>query len=97
MIAHRDEGAVHDRRSDAELSAVLAGLRGRARYDPGAVLVDLAVVIADGAKAISDIAVLADQPALFGPAVSLIGRHVTRYGATSWEPPVDRPRPTPRR
>jgi len=30
------------------------------------VVVDLAVAIADGAEAISDIAVLADQPALCG-------------------------------
>jgi hypothetical protein len=34
------------------------------------VLVDLAVAIADGAEAICDIAVLADQPALFGPVAS---------------------------
>jgi hypothetical protein len=33
-------------------------------------LVDLAVAIADGAEAISDIAILADQPALFGPVAS---------------------------
>ena len=33
-------------------------------------LADLAVAIADGAEAISDIAVLADQEALFGPVAS---------------------------
>ena len=33
-------------------------------------LIDLAVAIADGAEAISDIAVLADQPALFGSVAS---------------------------
>jgi hypothetical protein len=54
-----------------ELSAVLDGVRGRwPRHDPGRVLVDLAVAIADGAETISDIAVLADQPALFGPVAS---------------------------
>jgi hypothetical protein len=54
-----------------ELSAVLEGARGeRPRHDPGRVLVDLAVAIADGAEAISDIAVLADQSALFGPVAS---------------------------
>ena len=54
-----------------ELSASLNGVRGsRPRHDPGWVLVDLAVAIADGAEAISDIAVLADQPALFGPVAS---------------------------
>jgi hypothetical protein len=55
----------------AELSDVLDGARGpRPRHDPGRVLVDLAVAIADGAESISDIAVLADQPALFGPVAS---------------------------
>ena len=55
----------------AELSAALDGVRGpRPRHDPGRMLVDLAVAIADGAEAISDIAVLADQPALFGSVAS---------------------------
>jgi Transposase DDE domain group 1 len=55
----------------AELSAALDGVRGpRPRHDPGRVLVDLAVAIAGGAEAISDIAVLADQPALFGSVAS---------------------------
>jgi hypothetical protein len=55
----------------AELSAALDGVRGpRPRHDPGRVLVDPAVAIADGAEAISDIAVLADQPALFGSGAS---------------------------
>ena len=54
-----------------ELSEALAGVRGpRPRHDPGRVLVDLAVAIADGAEAICDIAVLADQSALFGPVAS---------------------------
>jgi hypothetical protein len=34
------------------------------------VLADLAVAIADGAECSSDIAVLAEQPALFGPVAS---------------------------
>jgi Transposase DDE domain group 1 len=55
----------------AELSEALDGVRGpRPRHDPGRVLVDLAVAIGDGAAAISDIAVLADQSALFGPVAS---------------------------
>src|SRR3954463_9558487 len=50
---------------------MLAGRAGpRPRHDPGRVLVDLAVAIADGAEAITDIAVLADQPDLFGPVAS---------------------------
>ena len=55
----------------AKLSEVLAGLRKpRARHDPGRVLVDMAVAVADGATTISDVAVLADQAALFGPVAS---------------------------
>jgi hypothetical protein len=54
-----------------QLAEALAGLRKpRARHDPGRVLVDMAVAVADGARAISDIAVLADQAALFGPVAS---------------------------
>jgi Transposase DDE domain group 1 len=44
--------------------------RPRAVHDPGRVLVDLAVAVADGAECISDIAVLADQPGLFGAVAS---------------------------
>jgi len=39
-------------------------------HDPGRVLVDLAVMIADGGEAISDIATLGHQPGLFGPVAS---------------------------
>ena len=39
-------------------------------HDPGRVLVDLAVMLADGGEAISDIATLADQAAVFGPVAS---------------------------
>jgi Transposase DDE domain group 1 len=54
-----------------QVSAALAALsRPRAVHEPGRVLVDLAVAVADGAECISDIAVLADQPALFGAVAS---------------------------
>jgi Transposase DDE domain group 1 len=54
-----------------QLAEELAGLRRpRVRHDPGRVLVDMAVAVADGATAISDVAVLADQAALFGPVAS---------------------------
>jgi hypothetical protein len=54
-----------------ELSDGLSGLRRpRTRHDPGRVLVDLAIAVADGAQTISDIAVLVDQPELFGPVAS---------------------------
>ncbi len=50
---------------------VLAGLRQRrALHDPGQVLVDLAVMFADGGTTISDLAVLTHQPDLFGPVAS---------------------------
>ena len=55
----------------AQLSEALGGLRKpRARHDPGRVLVDMAVAVADGATTISDVAVLADQAALFGAVAS---------------------------
>jgi len=55
----------------ARLSQALVGLaRPRARHDPGRVLADLAVAVADGAQCISDIAVLGDQSALFGAVAS---------------------------
>ncbi|SFO50864.1 Transposase DDE domain group 1 [Pseudonocardia ammonioxydans] len=55
----------------AELAQVLSGLRRpRTRHDPGRVLVDMAVAVADGASTISDVAVLADQPAVFGAVAS---------------------------
>ena len=55
----------------AAFSDGLAGLRERrSRHDPGRVLVDVAVMLADGGEAISDLAVLRDQPDLFGPVAS---------------------------
>jgi len=54
-----------------QLDEALVGLRKpRARHDPGRVLVDMAVAVADGATTISDVAVLADQAELFGPVAS---------------------------
>ncbi len=54
------------------LSEAMAPTKKRRRgHDRGQVLVDLAVAIADGATAISDLRVLADQPALFGEVASV--------------------------
>src|SRR5258705_9486697 len=39
-------------------------------HDPGRVALDLAVMIADGGKAITDLGVLRTQPDLFGPVAS---------------------------
>lgn len=53
------------------LSAAMAPTKRRRRgHDRGGVLVDLAVAIADGAETISDLAVLRDQPELFGRVAS---------------------------
>jgi hypothetical protein len=49
-----------------------AGVRRRRRsvHAPGQVLCDLAVLLADGGETITDLAVLRDQPGLFGPVAS---------------------------
>jgi hypothetical protein len=52
-------------------SQALAGLRQRqGGHDPGRIAVDLAVMLADGGEAIADLAVLRNQPALFGTVAS---------------------------
>jgi hypothetical protein len=43
---------------------------GRRRHPDAAVLRDLAVMLADGGDCLSDLAVLRDQPELFGPVAS---------------------------
>jgi len=54
------------------LSGALAGTRQRrSAHDPGQVLCDLAVMAADGGRCVSDLAVLAGQPALFGNVASV--------------------------
>jgi hypothetical protein len=55
----------------AQLSAVFVSRTvPQTAHDPGRVLSDLAVMIADGGQCISDIATLADQPGVFGPVGS---------------------------
>jgi len=55
----------------AAFSEATDGLRRRrSGHDPGRVLVDVAVAIADGAETISDVQALADQPDLRGPVAS---------------------------
>ena len=55
----------------AGLSAAMAPTKQRRRgHDRGRVLADLAVMIADGGTAIADLAVLRDQPTLFGEVAS---------------------------
>jgi hypothetical protein len=50
--------------------AMAPTVKRRRRHDPGQVLVDLAVTIADGGDCLSDLAVLRNQPALFGAVAS---------------------------
>ena len=50
--------------------ALLGTYKGVPFHQPGQVLADLAVAIADGATAISHLAALRDQPSLFGPVAS---------------------------
>jgi hypothetical protein len=53
------------------LSAAMAPTRQRrSAHDPGRVLVDVAVTVADGGTSLSDLKVLRDQPELFGPVAS---------------------------
>ena len=55
----------------AGLSAAMLPTKQRRRgHDRGRVLADLAVMIADGGTAIADLAVLRDQPTLFGEVAS---------------------------
>ena len=54
-----------------DLSVALAPIvKGRRRHAPGQVLVDLAVMLADGNESVSDLRALRDQPGLFGDVAS---------------------------
>lgn len=53
------------------LSDALGDVRGRpGRHDPGGVVCDLAVMLADGGDCLSDLGVLRDQQVLFGVVAS---------------------------
>ena len=45
-------------------------VRRARRHDPGRVLLDLALTLADGGDCLSDLSVLRDQPGLFGSVAS---------------------------
>jgi hypothetical protein len=54
-----------------ELSVRLAGLKQReSGHDPGRVVRDLAVMLADGGDCLADLEAVRDQDALFGPVAS---------------------------
>jgi Transposase DDE domain group 1 len=56
----------------AGLCDALAGTRDRrGGHEPGRVFCDLAVMLADGGRCVSDLAALAGQPALFGDVASV--------------------------
>ena len=57
--------------ADGVSRALLDTYRGFPLHMPGQVFADLAVVIADGADAVSGIGVLRDREALFGPVASM--------------------------
>jgi Transposase DDE domain group 1 len=60
----------------ADRSGLTAGLcqamaeMPRRRHDPGVTLAQMIVALADGAECVSDLAMLRDQPALFGAGAS---------------------------
>ena len=56
--------------TEALLAAMAPTKQRRRGHDRGGVLVDLAVMVADGGEAISDLAVLRNQPELFGEVAS---------------------------
>ena len=75
MVGHAGVRLLADlaERSGVEgaLSTALRSMRQRRRrHEPGSVLVDLAVTLADGGDCLSDLQVLRNQPGLFGEVAS---------------------------
>lgn len=75
-MSHAGLGMLREMAEDTGLvkalnSALLDTYRGVPFHGPGRVLADLAVAVADGADAISGIAVLGDRQDVFGPVASM--------------------------
>ena len=75
MVAHAGTRLLADLADKTGLSsgfiqALGLGRLRRSAHDPDRVGVDLAVLLADGGEAIADLAVLRQQPRLFGPVAS---------------------------
>jgi hypothetical protein len=75
VVSHAGSRLLADLATVTGLDTALAEVAGvgrqrRSAHDPGRVLADLAVLLADGGEAISDLAVLREQPGLFGPVAS---------------------------
>jgi hypothetical protein len=76
VVSHAGAGLLREMADSTGLvdqmtAALIDTYRQQPVHAPGRVLTDLAVAIADGADAISGIAVLADREELFGPVASL--------------------------
>jgi hypothetical protein len=75
VVSHVGSRLLQDVAAACGLDARMAEVAGcgrvrRSAHEPGRVLTDLAVMLADGGVAISDLAVLREQPGLFGPVAS---------------------------
>jgi hypothetical protein len=72
VVGHAGAALLRELADRVGLTAALGGQRldGRRRHPDAAVLRDLAVMLADGGDCLSDLAVLRDQPELFGPVAS---------------------------
>src|SRR4051812_10135892 len=82
------------------LGWALSGMRERrCTHDPGRVFCDLAVMLADGGRCVSDLVALGSQPALFGDvaSVSTARRGLLLVRAARLEAPRAGPAPGPGR
>jgi hypothetical protein len=72
VVGHAGAALLRELADRLELTAALGWQQpdGHHRHPDAAVLRDLAVMLADGGDCLSDLAVLRDQPALFGPVAS---------------------------
>jgi Transposase DDE domain group 1 len=72
VVGHAGAALLRDLADRVELTRALGWQQPgeRRRHPDPAVLRDLAVLLADGSDCLSDLAVLRDQPALFGPVAS---------------------------
>jgi hypothetical protein len=71
VVGHAGAALLRELADRLELTKALSWQQPDGRRHPeGAVLRDLAVLLADGGDCLSDLAVLRDQPALFGPVAS---------------------------
>ena len=78
VVSHAGTRLIADVADAVGLSAAFAdafssagGIRRRVVHDSGRVLTDVAVMLADGGEAIGDLAVLRDQPEVFGLVASV--------------------------